>query len=206
MFGKKQFFLFVCTMLLITSCTQKNANNNNTSSGVQNINTQQISDFSPEPSPSPPNDGLLGSYVTNILDREKNRVNNIKLASQAIDGYTLQPGEIFSFNGALGKRKPEKGYKKARIILNGKSGEGTGGGICQVSSTLFNAVQLAGLEVIERHPHDRDVHYVPRGQDATVVYGDKDFKFKNTKKYPVEIRTTVENNKVHISIYEVKQP
>jgi len=152
------------------------------------------------PKPAAPEEDIIGSYQTTLLDTDSDRVKNIRLAIQKINGYTVQPDEIFSFNGVVGSREPEKGYKKARIILKGKKAEGTGGGICQLSSTLYNAVEEAGLDVVERHSHSKDVHYVPEGQDATVVYGSQDFKFKNTKDYPIKIRASVKNGNVYVSI------
>lgn len=146
---------------------------------------------------------LIGSFETVILDKSKSRVNNIKVASEIINGYVLQPGKVFSFNKVIGKRNAAKGFKKAIIILKGKRAYGRGGGICQVSTTLYNAVEKAGLEILERHSHSKDVNYVPKGKDATVVYKYKDFKFKNTKEYAIKIICAIENDKVKVRIEKV---
>ncbi len=148
----------------------------------------------------------IGSFSTSILNREQNRVHNIKIAAEKINYTVISPGEEFSFNGALGKRTEGKGYEPAPIIINKENGPedayGVGGGICQISSTLFNAVDNAGLTVTEKHPHSKDVGYVPMGRDATVVYNGADFKFVNNRKYPIMIRISVSSSKVTIWIIE----
>jgi vancomycin resistance protein YoaR len=146
----------------------------------------------------------MGSYTSELLNKDPSRINNIKQAQEVLDYIKIQPGEEFSFNGALGKRTTSKGYKPAPIIVQTEDGPGSeygvGGGICQVSSTLYNAVDSAGLEVTERHPHSRQVKYVPEGRDATVVYGGADLKFKNNKDYPVMIRVYVEEDSLTVKI------
>lgn len=144
----------------------------------------------------------IGSYSTILLDKDPDRINNISIAANEIDGYIVQPNEVFSFNAVVGKRKAEKGYEKARILVKGKGKKGIGGGICQLSSTLYNAVDKAGLKVIERHSHSKDVHYVPKGRDAAVSYKSQDFKFRNTKSYPIKIKASIDNKKVYVSIYK----
>ncbi len=103
---------------------------------------------------------------------------NIRLAANSLNYYLIAPGEVFSFNAATGPRVPERGYRMAPIIVGGAVVPGYGGGVCQVSTTLYNAVLNAGLEVVERFPHSRPVDYVPRGRDATVS-NYLDFKFRN---------------------------
>jgi len=148
----------------------------------------------------------IGSATTPLLDRSKTRINNIKVACENLNNLEIKPGEEFSFNGELGKRTKAKGYKKAPVIIRTedgpKKGYGTGGGICQVSSTLFNAVDNAGLKVTERHSHSRRVGYVEKGRDAAVVYGKKDFKFVNTRPNPVTIKTYLEEDSLTIKIFE----
>ncbi len=106
------------------------------------------------------------------------RGKNIMLAAQSLNNYLVAPGEIFSFNRATGPRTPERGYKLAPIIVGGTVIPGYGGGVCQVSTTLYNAVKSAELEIVERYPHSRPVDYVPKGRDATVS-DFLDFKFRN---------------------------
>ncbi|AUS98067.1 hypothetical protein CDQ84_15515 [Clostridium thermosuccinogenes] len=150
---------------------------------------------------------IIGSYTTVLLDASESRVNNIMLACESLDYEKVQPGEEFSFNGVLGKRTRSKGYEKAPIIKRTKDGPKKayeiGGGICQVSSTLYNAVrECKGLKVTERHTHSKKVKYVPKGRDATVVYGYMDFRFVNNRKHPVMIRTYLKKGKLTVNIVE----
>ncbi|WP_010273198.1 VanW family protein [Paenibacillus senegalensis] len=143
----------------------------------------------------------IGSYVTYFNSRNKNRAHNIVLAAKAINNAVLFPGESFSFNGTVGMRTAEKGYVRAPIIVRGELSEGIGGGICQVSSTLFNAIDRAGLKIVERYSHSRHVAYVPPGRDATVSWGGPDFVFSNPYNQPILIRTWVNGGMVTVSIF-----
>lgn len=134
---------------------------------------------------------VLGVYTTNFGE-SPNRSRNIELAAEAIRGSVVDPGTVFSYNDATGERSPDKGYLEAPVIVNGKPQPGYGGGVCQVSTTLFNAVLLSGMEVTERSPHFSPASYVPIGQDATVSYGDLDFQFINNFKNPVYVYTKYE--------------
>lgn len=145
----------------------------------------------------------IGSFTTYFNISEKSRTKNLKLAAQAINNYQIKPGEIFSFNKTVGPRVPEKGYEKAIIFVNKKKVEDYGGGVCQVSTTLYNAVLDAGLPVLERHPHSLPVPYVPLGKDATVNYGTMDFKFKNGGEKNLLIKATVEKNKLTVELYSL---
>ncbi|EOC99906.1 VanW family protein [Caldisalinibacter kiritimatiensis] len=146
----------------------------------------------------------LGEYTTSFYGSSQGRVHNIQLSSQAIDGIVLLPGELFSFNETTGARSKSDGYRTAKVIINGKFVDAIGGGVCQVSTTLYNAVLLSDLEIVERYHHSIPSTYVPKGRDATVVYGYLDLKFKNNKKYPVYIHTETANRKLLISIYGKK--
>ena len=143
----------------------------------------------------------LAEFSTRFNVNEVNRTENIRLAAEAIDGARLAPGEIFSFNETVGERTMAAGYKEAVVIEGNRFIPGIGGGICQVSSTLFNAANQAHLEIVERHHHSLPVGYVPPGQDATVFYAVLDFKFKNTTKEPLVLRTWVEGGTLTIKIY-----
>ncbi len=148
----------------------------------------------------------IGRFSTTLLDRQRNRRDNIEVATDCINNTLLMPKEEFSFNEVLGRRTKAKGYKKAPIIIKTeegpKKGYGVGGGICQVSSTLFNAVEKAGLEITERHMHSKGVGYVPKGRDATVVFDSLDFKFRNNRQYPVIIKINLSKNKLMVTILE----
>lgn len=145
-------------------------------------------------------DTLLGEYTTKFVEIY-NRTENIKLACQALKNTLILSGEIFSFNDTVGPRDAEKGYLNAMIISGGKFVPGLGGGVCQVSSTLYNAVLLADLEVIERHPHSLQIDYVPPGKDAAVSYGLKDFKFKNNTPGILLLDYEIKGNYLTIRIY-----
>lgn len=145
-------------------------------------------------------DSVIGSFETQILDKDEERVNNINISAQALDGIILEPGETFSFNDTVGRRTKEKGYEEARILVGCEKGYAVGGGICQVSSTLYNAAVNSGLEIIERHSHSADVHYVPLGQDAAISYGTLDLKFKNSLSHNIKLAISTDGNKVYASI------
>ena len=132
----------------------------------------------PEEPPAPA-EVTVGEASTPLLDDGETRVENINLACGAIDGYVMEPGGSFSFNDAVGRRSEEKGYGDAPVIVNGHKEQGCGGGVCQVSSTLYMAALSAGLQIDERHPHSHGVPYAPDGNDATVVFGQKDLAFTN---------------------------
>ena len=142
----------------------------------------------------------LGTYTTNFSTSSANRAYNVSLASDSINDVILMPGEEFSYNNTIGNPNAERGYKIAGIYENGKTSEGVGGGICQVSSTLYSAVLYADLEIVERHNHSLTVPYVPNGQDATVSYGVIDFRFKNNTEYPVKVQSTTSNRNLKVSI------
>lgn len=137
----------------------------------------------------------LSTYQTSFATSDSNRSTNVTLASKSINDKILLPGEKFSYNGTLGKRTPEAGYKMAGAYANGQSVQQYGGGICQVSSTLYNAVMLANLKVDERTCHMFKVGYVPLGRDATADYGTVDFVFSNNTEYPIKISSYVTGSK-----------
>ena len=147
---------------------------------------------------------LLATYSTTYSTGNSNRCTNISLAARSVNGYVLMPGETFSYNNTVGQRTAARGYKEAGVYLNGEVTTGLGGGICQVSSTLYNAILLANLEIVERSNHTFKPTYVPAGQDATVSWGSPDFKFKNNRNYPIRITATAGNGSVSFNIYGLK--
>ena len=147
----------------------------------------------------------VSTFTTNYDPGYTSRVNNLQLATKKINGKVLAPGEEFSFNEVVGKRTIEAGYTDAKIFLNGEVVDGTGGGICQISTTLYNAVLLANLEITDRRNHNYTTSYVKAGKDATVVYGAIDFKFKNTRNYPIKIEGTVSGGVVRFTIYGIQE-
>jgi len=122
---------------------------------------------------------VLGDSSTTFDPRNLSRTHNIKLAAQALNGKLVAPGEVFSFNSSVGERTMAAGYLSAPVIVNQQVVPGDGGGVCQDSSTLYQAVLQSHLTVVERHSHSLPVSYVPVGGDATVAYGLLDFRFRN---------------------------
>ena len=147
----------------------------------------------------------LSKYTTIYDAGNYNRSHNVALAAKTLNGTILLPGETFSYNGKLGNTNAAKGYKQATAYVGGKVVPSYGGGICQVSSTLYNAVLYANLEIVERYNHSYAVSYVPAGRDATVAYGGKDFKFKNNRTYPIKIVASAKNGIVSISIAGIEE-
>lgn len=142
---------------------------------------------------------VLGSVSTNHTN-DSNRNTNLKLACKAINGKLVRPGETFSYNQTLGQRTEKKGYKPAGAYMAGKTVETIGGGICQVSSTLYYACLKADLEIVERTAHGYTVSYMPYGMDATVSWGSLDYKFKNNTDYPIRIEAWVSGGQVHVKL------
>jgi len=143
----------------------------------------------------------LANYSTTFQTRtqnEKNRMHNISLAASKFNNYILMPDEEFSFNEVVGPRNEKYGYKEAHVFINGRVEDGVGGGICQAVSTLYNAVLMSDLKVLERRNHSFIVTYVPLGQDATAYYGGTDFRFVNTTGWPIKIITQVDDSKVTV--------
>ncbi len=147
------------------------------------------------------NMGELASYTTWYREYEVDRSHNVKISTRSIDGTMVGAGEIFSFNDVVGKRTYETGYRDAAIIVGGLFEPGLGGGICQVSSTLYNAALLAGMEIVERHNHGLAVAYIPLGQDATITYGLQDLKFRNHTDSPIYLRASANQGKLTIYLY-----
>lgn len=143
----------------------------------------------------------IGYYVTYFNSNNKSRSHNIALAAKAIDSTVVFPGESFSFNEVVGMRTIDKGYKRAGVIVRGELSEGVGGGICQVSSTLYNAIDRAGLQIVKRYSHSRNVPYVLTGRDATVSWGGPDFVFHNAYNQPILIRAYSSGGQIAVSVY-----
>ncbi|HEU4963568.1 MAG TPA: VanW family protein [Bacilli bacterium] len=145
----------------------------------------------------------IGSFSTSLAGHSASgRVQNILLAAQKLDGRILLPGEQLSFNGVLGdSNQPSAGWQLATVIVGKELTQGYGGGICQVSTTLYNSVLQAGLQVDERYTHSLPVGYVTPGHDATVSYPELDFKFSNTLDQPVRVKVFVQNGLVYAKLY-----
>lgn len=151
---------------------------------------------------------LISSCETNISGStpqvQKARKHNIEVTLRSLNGTIINKGSVFSFNGKVGEPTIEKGYVNAPIIGdNGRPVPGIGGGMCQVSSTLYNAALQAKLEIVERHPHSKPVSYVPPGKDAT-VYVDKDLKFRNNQEASLQLRGRVIGDRLQLQLYRAK--
>ena len=147
----------------------------------------------------------LAEFSTPYSTTNENREVNLKLASEKVDGTIVLPGETFSYNKIVGERTIAKGYKEAAVYSGGKVVDGIGGGICQLSSTLYNTALYANLEIVQRNNHRFLTSYVTAGRDATVSWGTIDFCFKNTRKYPIKIISIVKNGVVTTQIYGIKE-
>jgi vancomycin resistance protein YoaR len=149
--------------------------------------------------------GLVSSFSTSFSTSTENRIRNIELSTKAINGTLLMPGETFSFNETVGERTKARGYKEAGVIIGDKIESGLGGGICQVSSTLYNTMLQANIKASERRNHTLPLAYVGMGLDATVDWGNIDYKFKNTLDTPIYIEGYVKNKNVYFNIYSNKK-
>ena len=147
---------------------------------------------------------LLASFSTKYPTSNTDRTTNLRLAARKIDGTVVMPGEIFSYNKVVGKRTIAAGYKEAAVYQDGGVTNGLGGGICQISTTLYNAVIIANMEIETRRNHMFVPSYIGAGKDATVVWGSTDFKFKNRRDYPIKIETSVSDGIANVCIYGLK--
>jgi len=144
--------------------------------------------------------GLVASYQT-FYGGEANRIHNVQLVSHLVDKHVIAPGETFSFNGATGARTEDKGFLVAPVIINGELKTGLGGGVCQVSTTVFNAAYEAGLPIVSRTNHALYISHYPQGRDATVNYPDTDLKFTNDTGHWLLLRTWVGSSSLTVALY-----
>jgi len=150
------------------------------------------------PTPTPRTE--MASYETTFDPNEEGRNTNIKLAAASVHGHIVHPGETFSFNEVVGPTNQARGYEKSMIFIDGEKHQGFGGGVCQVSTTIFNAAEDAGMTILERHDHSRPVLYAESGDEAATSYGGIDFKFKNEKNHAIVITCMVDNGTIRATI------
>lgn len=190
--------ILILMIILLTACSPQNRTNDNSENkAANNVKVNEVKHpiiFESEK--------VLGEAVTDIIDKGENRVSNIRMACSKISGKKLAPGEEFSFNNLTGKKTGKNGYKYAPVIVDGEKSYGIGGGVCQVSSTIYMAAVNSGLQITDHHNHSEPVAYAPDGMDATVVYGYKDFKFRNNTDKLLYIYTWVEQEKVFSKIIQ----
>ncbi len=149
---------------------------------------------------------VMGEFSTKFPAHQTARNTNIRLASDKLDGQILMPGEQLSFNTVVGRRTVKDGYKVAPVLVNGRHDTGIGGGICQVSSTLYNASLFADIKIAKRSNHSLPSSYVPLGRDATVDYGTLDFVIENNQSHPIAVSSTFETGKLTFRILGTKTP
>ena len=146
----------------------------------------------------------ISNFSTKIIDKDDNRDINTKITCEEINGTVIKVGEEFSFNKIAGNPTPDRGYKEAGIIVKGKLEKGYGGGNCQVSTTIYNAVkEIEGIEISERHEHGVELGYIEKGKDSTVVFDDLDLKFKNNTQNDIKLYATTTDTKVEIKVVKI---
>ena len=172
----------------ISSNNTNNENKGETSNGTNsNINNMENNNTSNNVK-TPNQEKAMAEFSTKIYTKDAERQNNISITCKSLTNKSVKPGETFSFCNTVGKATTAKGYQEADIYVDGKKEKGLGGGNCQVSTTLYNAVlKVPGLEVVERHQHSNHVPYIQDGKDAAVAYGSYDFKFKNNTGKTIKI-------------------
>jgi len=143
---------------------------------------------------------VIASYTTSIAHQESSVQRNIALASESLNGTVISPGQTFSFNSVVGEGSAERGYLTGRVLYRDSTAYEEGGGICQVSSTLFNALLLSGVIIKERHRHYQPVSYVPLGLDATIKYGKKDLKVRNPYSFNLFIFTEISGGSLTVTV------
>ncbi len=149
---------------------------------------------------SRPTPRLLSRYSTSLQGRDPAQLHNIQTVAAALDGHFIQPGEVFSFNQVVGPRTLAQGFQSAPAFMSAAAVDSVGGGICQVSSSLYNAALTAGLEIVERHPHYTTIASVPPGRDATVWYGQADLRLRNPYPWPIQITATLGDHRLLLSL------
>ncbi|MBR4110904.1 MAG: VanW family protein [Clostridia bacterium] len=192
-----------------TSLDNENSTKNNIKYAVSGDN-EETKIISP---PEPPgrkmsvddsfNENLISSFSTKVYTKTADRLKNLNIVCDRLSGTILEPGEEFSYNDTCGPYNKEEGFGKATVFINGEEAQEYGGGVCQLSSTLYNAIKNLNIEIIERHNHSNEVYYVPKNEDATVSYGNLDFRFKNNENYSIEIEAHSNENEVTVSIYKI---
>ena len=189
----------------ITNDTKNNSDANNSISNNSTINNTTGNNSSNNQT-SQGAETKISSFSTPIVDDHKNRINNIKITCSRITGTVVKSDEEFSFCEVVGQPSSEDGYKEAHAFVDGELVNAIGGGNCQVSTTIYNAAKkIDGVEITERHEHDKPVGYIEMGKDATVAYDYLDLKFKNNTNYDLKLKAYIRNNKVCVDIYKISR-
>ena len=184
-----------------TSANEETSNNtNNNFSNTTENNVNEIKQDPPQPK-----EEQIASFTTKIYNKDTARQTNIELTCSSLNGVIVKNGTTFSFCNTLGPATSEKGYQEADVFdRDGNKQKGLGGGKCQVSTTLYNAVlKVPNLQIIERHEHSNKVPYVSEGKDAAVSYGSYDFKFKNNSGFDIKLSISCSKNDISVIIYKI---
>lgn len=145
--------------------------------------------------------GIIGEFTTSFKGSSRGRIENIRLSANAISNKLILPGEELSYNNLTGPRSSQSGYQEANVIIGGELTPGLGGGVCQTSTTMYNALLLSDVTILERHPHSIPANYVPYGQDAAVAYGYLDLKFRNDFDFPIYTYAKILGDSLYVYIY-----
>ena len=183
----------------------ENNNENNTENDI-NISKEKLNEIENEKNRlnTPQKEEQIATYTTTLYDKEQTRIENINLAISKLNGVVIENGTEFSFNNTIGPMDGSNGFKKATgFDSKGRKIKISGGGICQISSTLYNSALIAGFEITERHPHSRRVYYVPKDKDATIFYGSLDLKFINNSGSKVRIYASATESTVTINLIKI---
>lgn len=190
------------TVLNENSNNNTKINTNNTQTDDINISHKKIEEI--KQNSKTPIETQIATYTTTLYDKEETRIENINLAISKLNGVIIENNSEFSFNNTIGPMDEKNGFKKATgFDSNGKKIKIAGGGICQISSTLYNNALIAGFEITERHPHSRRVYYVPQDKDATIFYGSLDLKFINNCGSKVRIDASATDSTVTITLTKI---
>ena len=184
---------------------EKNKQNQNTTTQEKSTNeVAQNDNNSNTNNIDTPSETLISEFTTKIYTKDKERQNNITITCSSLNNTIVENGQTFSFCNTVGKATPSKGYEKADVFKDGEVIQALGGGNCQVSSTLYNAVlKIPDLKVTERHEHSNSVPYVSKGKDAAVSYGTYDFKFVNNTGSKIKITSSCDKNNVYAKIFKI---
>lgn len=203
---RKHLLCFFLVFFVLTACADEKEK--------QDLSKREIEHTTSEPTTTPeskateaptkaPQPVLLGSAQTKLLDKSDSRLHNIRLAIKKLNGYRLSPGAEFSFNRIVGPRTAEQGYQDAAVIVQEEKQTGCGGGVCQVSTTMYQVAKRAGLKITERNNHSGAVGYAEKGNDAAVDYGHLDMKFINQTNSTIKIFVSLNSEGIYAEIYRM---
>lgn len=182
---------------LSTSDSESTTKNSDTNQNTDNSNTHTENKQESETQ--------ISEFTTKIYTKDEERQNNINITCSSLNDTYVEVGDTFSFCNTVGKATSSKGYEKADVFKDGEVIQALGGGNCQVSTTLYNAVlEVDGLDVIERHKHSNSVPYIKNGKDAAVSYGTYDFKFKNNTNNKIKISASCDSDYVYIKLFKLE--